>query len=126
MPDADDVVEAVCRLPLDFYAIESVSAVDLVRRSGYLALRHDVTVARLTTCLREHPGWVDAWFAWSADNRSSPAWYVRESNPGTFELGFYEGPGGVPTETLTDKTRAAAEFVHRYLDQVIAPNDLPG
>ncbi len=118
MPNVDDVVQAVCRLPLDFHATRTMSAVDLVRASGYPAVRSEVTVERLATCLRDHPDWVEQWFEWSADNRGSPAWYLLVSGSGEFQLGFYEGPDSQPPVTLTDKVHAAAEFVHRYLEQV--------
>jgi hypothetical protein len=77
-----------------------------------------VTVDRLIACFREHPDWVERWFALSADNRSSPAWYVIEPKPEQFELGFYDGPGSRRQMTFTDKTEAASEFAFRCLEQV--------
>jgi hypothetical protein len=114
--DLDAVVLSVCRLPLDFHTIRSVSAVELVRRSGYRSARSGVTVERLAACLRDHPDWVDQWFDWSADNRSSPAWYVRESGDGRHELGFYEGPSSAAPVLFADRAEACATFVLRYLE----------
>ncbi len=117
-PTLDEIVESVCRLPLDYHAIGDVSAADLVQRSGYRTARPEVTVERLARCLRGHPDWVEEWFSWSADNRGSPAWYLLETKAGDFRLGFYEGPGSQPPVTITDKVQAAAEFVHHYFEDV--------
>ena len=105
-----------------------MSARDLVRASGYPAVRSEVTVERLLACLRTHPDWVEAWFGWSADQRWSPAWYLLESDAGAFELGFYEGPGSQPPQILTDKAEAAAEFAFRTLGRLadsLPPGALP-
>ena len=112
----DAVVLDVCRLPVDFHTIGTVSAVELVRRSGYRSMRSDVTVGRVADCLRDHPDWVDRWFEWSADNRSSPAWYVLESGDGRFELGFFDGRATESTSFFTDRVEACATFVLRYLE----------
>jgi hypothetical protein len=117
----DEVVEAVCRLPLDFHAIGYVSVLDLVRRSGYGTKGSDVTVERLAKCLLDHPDWVERWFRWSMDNRGSPAWYIRETESGDFELGFSQGSDSPPPLIIADKVQAAAEFVHRYLARMADP-----
>jgi hypothetical protein len=118
VPDLDVVVAAVCRLPLDFHSIHTMSGVDLVRRSGYLSVRSDVTVERLSQCLREHPDWVNQWFAWSDDTRGSPAWRVFEKRSGQFHLSYYDEPGSPPPMVFTDKVQACAEYVHREIEEI--------
>jgi hypothetical protein len=114
----DRIVERVCRLPIDFDARRTASVADLVRESGYVTARAAVTVERLGACLAEHPDWVEAWFQWSADNRSTPAWYVTELPSGGFELGYHDGPDSPPPVVLADRVPAAAAFVRRHLDHV--------
>jgi len=46
MDDADQTIEALCRLPIDFHTLGNVSAVDLVVRSGYPAIASQVTADR--------------------------------------------------------------------------------
>ena len=116
----EDVVLLVCRLPVDFYADGSVSATELVRRSGYAALRSRVSATRLAACLGAHPEWVDAWFSWSEDNRSTPSWFIAEVPPGRFEVAFYDGSQTRQAEDYGDRTLAAAAFVQHYLDAISA------
>ncbi len=118
MPSVDEVVEAVCRLPQDMHAAGNVTAVHLVKSSGYPAIRSQVTVERLAACLAEHPEWVDQWLDWSADNRSSPAWYVIEADQGEFHVGFYDGQRSEPPTVIADRLAAVTEFIHRYLEHV--------
>ena len=118
MPSVDEVVLAVCRLPQDFYASKNLTVGDLVRSSGYPAIRSQLTIERLAACLRSHPDWVARWLDLSADNRSSPAWYVIEADQGEFHLGFYDGQRSEPPAVITDRVSAVAEFIHRYLEHV--------
>lgn len=111
-----DVVLLVCRLPVDFHADGTVSATELVRRSGYAQLRSHVSAARLAACLGEHPEWVDAWFNWSEDNRSTPSWFIAEVAPGRFEVAFYDGLQAGQAEVYGDRTHAAVAFIKHYLD----------
>jgi hypothetical protein len=116
----DDVVCAVCRLPVDFYTIGTLSAVDLVEQSGYLGRRADVTVSRLIDCLEAHSDWVHAWFGWSLDNRSMPAWWIGGVGADRYEVGYSEAPGpsaGPPLQ-IKGKVRACAEYVKRELEHL--------
>lgn len=115
MPSAAEVVTAVCRLPIDFRR-GNVSATALVRRSGYLAARHEVTVDRLADCLATDPDLVGAWLTWSEDNRSTPAWYIEALGTGGFEVGYYDH-GRTSQVAFDDRIRACAEYLFRYLEQ---------
>ena len=115
MPSAAEVVTTVCRLPLDFRR-GNVSANDLVRRSGYLAARNEVTVERIAAYLASDPDLVDAWLMWSEDNRSTPAWYIESLDAGAFEVGYFDH-GRTSQVTIDDRNRACAEYVRHYLEQ---------
>ncbi len=118
MSGLDDVVIAVSRLAFDFYAIGTLSSVELVSRSGYPDLRSEVTVARLADCLAGHPDWVSAWFDYSEDRRSSPGWYIEGRDAAEFSVGYYEGPSSRPPTTFDDKVQACAEFVRAEIDDI--------
>lgn len=115
MPSVAEVVTAVCRLPIDFRR-GNVSARNLVRRSGYLGARREVTVERLTERLATDADLVDAWLTWSEDNRSTPAWYIESLGAGAFEVGYYDH-GRTSQVVFDDRIRACAEYVRRYLEQ---------
>jgi hypothetical protein len=118
MMDAmDRVVEAVCRLPIDFESLGNVSEVELVRRSGYLDLRKQMTVDHLATCLRDHPDWVRAWFLWSDNQRSSPNWWLAGWISHEYTLGYYDPKVDreAPPMRFDDKVEACAEYVSRAI-----------
>ena len=113
--ELDLVVSAVCSLAEDYRTFGNRTAVELVRRSGYLARRSDVTVDRLAACLATNPAFVRAWFAWSDDTRANAHWYIRECGPASFEVGFLDGAGIHSVVAFDDEVRACAEFVHRVV-----------
>jgi hypothetical protein len=115
-----DIIEAVCRLPLEARA-SGRSHVDLIERIGYVDRRPDVTVARLRACLAEHPELIDAWQGWVEDNRSTPAWFFRDAPRGRFEVGLLARDGGVVEQHLFDeRAHACAEYMVRELDMLAA------
>ena len=113
--ELDLVVSAVCSLAEDYRTFGNRTAVELVRRSGYLARRSDVTVDRLAACLATNPALVRAWFAWSDDTHANAHWYVRECGPTSFEVGLLDGAAVRSVETFDDEVRACAEFAHRVV-----------
>jgi hypothetical protein len=113
--ELDLVVSAVCGLAEDYRTFGNRTAVELVRRSGYLAYRSDVTVDRLAECLATNPAFVRAWFAWSDDTRANARWYLRECGPASFEVGFLDGAGIHSVVAFDDEVRACAEFVDRVV-----------
>ena len=118
MANLDDVLTAVCRLPLDFRGSRS-SAHDLIVKSGYLALRREITVEHLYDRLALNQQLVDAWQLWSDDNRGWPAWYIESVGPGNgkFEVGYYDN-GKTSQRLFDDRNRACAEYAHHTLEQL--------
>jgi hypothetical protein len=116
MLDLDDVVLAVCRLPIDYRLSRWRSATELVRRAGASERRAEVSVERIAACLRANPDWVDAWFEWSADAMGTPAWYVAPAGSGEFVVGYVVGATNRRVLVRDDRVAACAEYVRRYLD----------
>ena len=124
--EVDLIVEAVCRLPLDYESLQRMSAVEVLRRSGYARRRADVTVARVAACLAAHPAWIRAWFRWSDDTRAHSAWFIRRWAGGEFEVGFFDGIGIRAAVMFDDETRACAEYVLRAIRSIDGDDDPPG
>ena len=114
----DFVVEAVCRLPIDYVQLGTYSAAEVVRRSGYGLARDHVTVDRLAACLADHPEWVDAWFLWSDENRGIPAWYVRRAGSSGFRVGRKDHGGQSEPLRFDNRTLACAEYVRREVESI--------
>lgn len=113
-----DLIEAVCRLPLEDQATGR-SHVDLVHRTGYLDRRGEVTIDRLHAYLSERPELIDAWQIWVTDNRSTPAWYFKDVSPGRFEVGQVGRDGRmVASLVFDDRARACAEYIVRDVEQI--------
>jgi hypothetical protein len=112
----DLVVEAVCRLPIDYEQFRTHSAGELVRRSGYHRHRADVTVDRIRMCLARHPDWIDSWFAWSDETPSPAHWYIRRCDVDSFEVGFLDASGLHSVTAFDDELSACADYVSRELE----------
>ena len=113
--DADQVLERICNLPVDFKH-GSKSPLQLVTESGVNAHPEVLTVSRLIVCLRAHPELIDQWENWSADKRVSSGWYFALRSVG-FVVGYY--PGG-ESLTFEDPFVACAEFVVREVREIVA------
>jgi hypothetical protein len=113
----DEVVTAVCRLPIDFRSSRDESPVSLVNRSGYLAVRGEITIARLLACLATQPDWVDAWFAYSEDQRCTPCWFLGETASG-YEVALIGGAEPHESTMFDDLLEACATYVHRELESL--------
>jgi hypothetical protein len=116
----DVMIEALCRLPIDFHEQMDVSALDLVRRSGYPSRPGSVSAPTIADCLARHPDWVEAWFVWSGDIRGSPSWWLDRNEAGEYLVGRYDPTlrRQAPPLVVGDKVRACAEFVSRYVESV--------
>jgi hypothetical protein len=112
------VVTAVCSLAEDYRTFGDRTTVELVRRSGYLAHRSDVTVDRLAECLAANAAFVRAWFAWSDETRANAHWYLRACGEASFEVGYLDGGGVRSVVEFDDEVRACAEYVHREVARI--------
>ena len=100
-------IEDVCRMPVDYHSFRTVSARELISRSGYRDRWNSITVEMLADTLGRHPDWVDAWIKWSEDKRVSSGWYIARRED-AFDVGHY--PTGTPVR-YTDPIEACATFV---------------
>jgi len=101
------IVEAVTRLPVDFKAQKTVSAVELIRRSGLVDDPQALSAAAVRAFLVENPSLVAAWKTWSQDKRTSAGWYF--SLDGTrYVVGFFPGQ---ERATFDDPFDACSAFI---------------
>ena len=108
-------VEDVCRLAWDYQAMRTMSARELIARSGYRDRWSSITVALLADTLGEHPDWVDAWIQWSADKRVSSGWYITPCGQSAFDVGYHPTK---PPIRYSDRTQACAVFVRNELAEI--------
>ena len=115
-------IEDVCRLAWDYHAMGTVSARELIARTGYPARWRSVSVGLLADTLRAHPEWVDAWIQWSEDKRVSSGWYISRCGESAFDVGSYPS---VPPVRYRDQTQACAVFVRHELAAIADVGPLP-
>ncbi len=116
--ELDETVDTVCRLPIDYASFRIYTAVELLRRSGYVGVRSEVTVERLAASLAAHSDWVDAWFAWSAETRSRTHWFIRDCGQEEWEVAWFDGDANRRSMAFANRTRACAEYVLRELESI--------
>ena len=115
-------VEDVCRLAWDYGSFRTLSARELIARSGYGDRWRSISAELLADTLRRHPDWVDAWIQWSEDKRVSSGWYIARHGESDFDVGFYPT---VPPVRYGDRTRACAVFVRYELASIADVGPLP-
>ena len=110
----DEVVEHICRLPIDFDG-GSNSMVQLVAESGVAARPDLLKLSIITSCLADHPEFIEKWLIWSANKRVESGWYlVREADG--FVVGFRpKGERLIYSEAAV----ACAEFVIREVNRLL-------
>lgn len=107
----EEVVERVCRLPVDFES-GFKSMTQLVADSGIRRCLALLTVGHLLPYLAAHPELCDAWLRGSANQRVTSGWYFRR-DADHFVVGFY--PRG-EVLTFAEPVAACAEFVVREVE----------
>ena len=110
-----DVIERICRLPVDFRAAWTKSPAQLLEESGLAQRPACLTTTAVESYLREHVDLIEAWRGWSDDKRVPEGWYFQG-----LVVGYY--PNG-PRETFTDPFQACASFVVREIqDMLLQPS----
>ena len=84
----EEVVERVCRMPVDFYTLHTKSMVQLVAESGIEEFPEALTVANVAAYIADHPDLVEEWLAWSANQRVGSSWYFSRRE-GACVVSFY-------------------------------------
>ena len=101
-------------MPKLFHERGNISMVDLLAEVGNPSMIDEITIEDLVQGLRDHPEAVDFWIQQSEDNRSSPAWYIRQKRDDTlWEVGYY--PDGESTD-FENSLDACANYIRQYLD----------
>jgi len=116
--ETDDVIERVCRLPIDFYN-GSKSMLQLVAESGIQAHLAALSPKVLESYIRDHPHIVEHWLRWSANKRVTSGWFFSHQ-AGGFSVGFH--PQGAVLN-FTEPATACAEFVIREVSGLAAMLD---
>ena len=117
--NSEDIVEAVCRLPVDVHRLRDKSPLQLLEMSGCLQQPNAVTEESIKQVLAAHPEWIDDWVMWSLDKRTSEGWYLLRrydlAPDKGWEVGYH--PYG-ERYFFGDELGACAFFVRREIVQM--------
>jgi hypothetical protein len=118
----EQALAAACRLPLDLKRFGHASPVQLIEASGYAEHRARIDEHAIAGVLSRSSELLEAWQAYSEDQRCSPSWYLRSardagaSEPGR-AVGWMPREGPKPPEELfATWVAATAVFVKRMLE----------
>ena len=114
--EVGQVIEAVCRIPDDWWRLH-LGYVDLLKASGYAGCVEEVGESQLAAFLRAHPELIEKWQGLSEGKRVSEGWYLL-SPENSFDgrhwvVGYY--PVGKQFESL-DAADACAHYVKREIE----------
>ena len=119
----DEIADAIVRMPLDEGPNDS--HISLLRATGYMDHRGEISVDLLYSrlCLDAHL--VEAWHTWVDDQRTTPAWYFRTLDAGRFEVGMFDRQGRrVNVQVFVDRAHACAEYLRHEIDSIAEVIDL--
>ena len=109
----DDSVSRFCSMPAQFRERGDVSIIDLFAESGGTDLLNQLDETDVVKMFSRNPDWVDSWCRWSEDQRSSPAWFIREiPDKSSWEVGFYPEGDSIYFDS---RVAACARFALNYL-----------
>lgn len=109
------MVRSLCRLPLEFKAAGNKSMLTLFAETGYLQDSVEVSQEAVAGELRRTPALIDAWCAYSEDQRVTSGWYVKAVGSGKYEVGL--APRG-PRQIYSERADACSAFVLHQLAQL--------
>jgi len=103
-------------MPKTHHDRNNISMVDLLAEAGGRAAIENVSEAELAHALSVRSDAVDHWIQMSEDNRSSPAWFVRQGKDGKkWEVGYYPDGDSIYFDNPID---ACAKYIRHYLEQL--------
>lgn len=127
--EKQEVVEAVCMMPVMFKSLGNISMIDLLVQSGYRSSPGSVTAARIRRHLRAHPELLDPWLFHSEDQRCSPAWFLAEpgnpsGNESSWAVGLMtENAEVISLKRFSNRTAATAHYIMRQAENLSQPVD---
>lgn len=114
---AEDIADAIVRLPRTLRAGGDVSMYELATRAGYFEHYDRIGEAVIKQRLRGAPELVDEWLAYSEDKRVGRGWYFRIVPDGGYEIGYYGSVAGQHSSRVyADRFEACARFVKQELE----------
>ena len=114
------VVDALCRMPLAFKDAGDTTMVALLKVSQYHR-ESLISEADIETHLRAHPALVDAWVAYSEDQRSLPAWYLMRPdarNTAEWRVGYLSKREPPREQAFANEFAACAFFIMRKVEDL--------
>ena len=110
------MIRNLCYLPRVLRSRGDVTAVDLVRESGFLASPEGLMREVIEAVLAAEPQLVDDWMRYSEDKRVSEGWYFkRGSENNNYLVGFY--PGSLE-DSYTNQFAACARYVEEEIKSI--------
>ncbi len=106
------MIEAVCRLSIDYHSIGTKTLIQLMEEAGYFDNPSAANESAIQSCLIKHPDFCDAWIGYSQDRRTDSGWVIDERN-GVFTVFYY--PNGSTRLKFNDRSAACAAFAIREL-----------
>jgi len=114
------VVDALCRMPLAFKDAGDSTMVALLKVSRY-GRDSSISEGDIAAHLRKHPELVDAWVAYSEDQRSLPAWYLMRPdalNAAEWRVGYLSKREPPQEQVFANEFAACAFFIMRKVEEL--------
>lgn len=114
-----DIIYNVISIPNKFKKGND-SFYSLAIQSGYFSSAEEITNDHIAEILEDHSHFINDWFCWSDDKRTSSGWFFQNSLPDKYVVGFSPWNETKPEVVFTDKYLACATFIKNELEEMRA------
>ena len=116
------MIEAICQMPVTFKERGNISIMELLREIMRLGDSTTITEKSIETYLWKYPETIDSWLVYSADQRSSPNWYLLDPERASqrdkyWIVGFYSGKR-THKQIFLNRYAACAYFIKKQIESL--------
>jgi sulfite reductase beta subunit-like hemoprotein len=112
------IINKVISLATEFYNKSNVSIYTLLKETGYFEMYNQINEADILNELTIHPEFIDKWFSWSENKRSSSGWYLKQNENSKYAVGYFPANRDIAQIEYSDIKEACAAFIIREIEEI--------
>ncbi len=117
--DINYVINNLIELPKKFWSAKNASIYKLLEDTGYFESSDQIEENDILEALIQKPGFINEWFIWSENKRSSSGWYIRKDDNDKYIVGYFS-PQKINTSKneYSDVKTACARFIKMEIEDI--------
>ena len=112
------ILNKIISLSTEFYNKRNVSIYTLLKETGYFEMYKNINETDVLNELAIHPEFINMWFSWSENKRSSSGWYIKQNDNSTYTVGYFPTNKDMPQLEFFDIKEACAAFIIKEIEEI--------